>query len=88
VYITANQPDTKSNPNQIKSNHLFWATRPTEKKQKRQKQTETQKRTQNHKQTEGQTDEIKQTSSTNYKLTTSTTLLLLLLKSYTKYTQH
>jgi len=38
-----------------------------------------QKHTQNHKQTEGQTDKIKQTTSTNYKLTTSTTLLLLLL---------
>ena len=59
----------------IKSNHLFRATRPLEKqKQKRQ----TQKHTQNHKQTEGQTDKIKQTTSTNYKLTTSTTLLLLL----------
>jgi len=39
-----------------------------------------QKHTQNHKQTEGQTDKIKQTTSTNYKLTTSTTRLLLLRK--------
>jgi len=53
----------------------------------RQKQTEIQKHAQNHKQTEGQTDKIKQNTSTNYKLTTSTTLLLLLLKSYrTQYT--
>jgi len=37
-------------------------------KTKRQKQTETQKHTQNRKQTKGQTDKIKQTTSTNYRL--------------------
>ena len=58
------------------SNHLFRATRPIE-KQKRDRNR--QKHTQNHKQTDGQTDKTKQTTSTNYKLTTSTTSLLLLL---------
>jgi len=59
----------------IKSNHLFSGNTAHRKTKKRQKQTKTQKHTQNHKQTsEGQTDKIKRTTSTNYKLTTSTTL--------------
>ena len=61
--------------NQIKS----FISGNTARRKKRQKQTETQKHTQNHKQTEGQTDKIKQTTYRNYKLTTSTTLLLLFL---------
>jgi len=58
--------------NQIKS-FIFRQSGPYRKTKKRQKQTETQKHTQNHKKTVGQTEQ-KQTTSTNYKLTTSTTL--------------
>ena len=61
---------TSVGENQIKS--FISGNTAHRKTKKRQKRTETQKHAQNHKQTEGQAEK-KQTTSTNYKLTTSTT---------------